>query len=120
MSTIAFVTDQVAIGKILEHLGLSSAQAEKPPPPEREVLRVAEHADGWGSPQQWDPAWNTHPARPPNPNRADGGASPAGGQSLRHGVAPRERNPPSPSADATRPSAPWCRFGRIGRFRPPQ
>jgi hypothetical protein len=56
MSTIAFVTDQMAIGKILEHLGLSSPQAAKPPPPAREVLRVAEHADGWGAPQQWDPA----------------------------------------------------------------
>ena len=40
----------------LEHLGLSSPQAAKPPPPLREVLRVAEHADGWGTPQQWDPA----------------------------------------------------------------
>jgi hypothetical protein len=56
MSLIAFVTDQVAIGKILDHLGLSSPQAEKPPPPPREVVRVAEHADGWGTPQQWDPA----------------------------------------------------------------
>jgi hypothetical protein len=56
MSLIAFVTDQMAIGKILEHLGLSSPQAAKPPPPAREVLRVAEHADGWGTPQQWDPA----------------------------------------------------------------
>jgi hypothetical protein len=53
---IAFVTDQMAIGKILDHLGLSNPQAAKPPPPAREVLRVAEHADGWGSPQQWDPA----------------------------------------------------------------
>jgi hypothetical protein len=43
----------MAIGKILERLGLSSAQAEKPPPPAREVLRVAEHADDWGTPQQW-------------------------------------------------------------------
>jgi hypothetical protein len=54
MSLIAFVTDPMAIGKILEHLGLSSPQAAKPPPPSREVLRVAEHADGWGTPQQWD------------------------------------------------------------------
>jgi len=56
MSTIAFVTDHVAIGKILDHLGLSSPQAEEPPPPPREVVQVAEHADGWGTPQQWDPA----------------------------------------------------------------
>jgi hypothetical protein len=56
MSLIAFVTDQMAIGKILDHLGLSNPQAAKPPPPARELLRVAEHADGWGTPQQWDPA----------------------------------------------------------------
>jgi hypothetical protein len=56
MSLIAFVTDQMAIGKILDHLGLSSPQAEKPPPLAREVVRVAEHADGWGIPQQWDTA----------------------------------------------------------------
>jgi hypothetical protein len=49
MSRVAFVTDQVAIGKILDHLGLSSPAAEKPPPPAREVLRVAEHGDGWGA-----------------------------------------------------------------------
>jgi len=41
MSIIAFVTDQVAIGKILDHLGLSSPEAEKPPPPAQELLRVA-------------------------------------------------------------------------------
>jgi hypothetical protein len=56
MSLIAFVTDQMAIGKILDHLGLSRPQAAKPPLPAREVLRVAEYADGWGTPQQWDPA----------------------------------------------------------------
>jgi hypothetical protein len=56
MSLIAFVTDQMAIGKILDHLGLSSPETAKPPPPVREVLRVAEHADGWSTPQQWDPA----------------------------------------------------------------
>jgi hypothetical protein len=52
MSRIAFVTDQMAIGKILDHLGLSNPQAAKPPPTAREVLRVAEHGDGWGTPQQ--------------------------------------------------------------------
>ena len=56
MSLIAFVTDQVAIGKILEHLGLSRPEADKPPPPAREVLRVAEHADGSGVPAEWNPA----------------------------------------------------------------
>jgi hypothetical protein len=54
MSVVAFVTDQMAIGKILEHLGLSSPEAEKPPPPVREMLRVAEEGDGWGVPQEWE------------------------------------------------------------------
>jgi hypothetical protein len=54
MSVVAFVTDQVAIGWILDHLGLSNPEAEKPPPPVRELLRVAEHGDGWGVPQEWD------------------------------------------------------------------
>jgi hypothetical protein len=37
---------------------LAEAQAgqEPGPPPPREVLRVAEHGDGWGTPQQWEPA----------------------------------------------------------------
>jgi hypothetical protein len=54
MSLIAFVTDQVAIGKILDHLGLSTSEAAKPPPPARESLRVAEHGDGWGVPAEWE------------------------------------------------------------------
>ena len=33
ISLIAFVTDQVAITKILDHLGLSTPEAENPPPP---------------------------------------------------------------------------------------
>jgi hypothetical protein len=56
MSLIAFVTDQVAIGKILDHLGLSTPEAEKPPPPGREPLCVAEHGEGWGVPAQGEPA----------------------------------------------------------------
>jgi hypothetical protein len=55
-STIAFVTDPLAIGKILDHLGLSTPEAEKPPPPVPELLRVAEHGEGWGMPAQWEPA----------------------------------------------------------------
>jgi len=54
MSVVAFVTDSAAIGRILEHLGLSNPEAEKPPPPLREMLRVAEHGDVWGVPQEWD------------------------------------------------------------------
>ena len=56
MNLIAFVTDQVAIGKILDHLGLSTSEAEKPPPPLPETLRVAEEGDGWGVPAHWEPA----------------------------------------------------------------
>jgi hypothetical protein len=54
MSIVAFVTDAAAIGKILDHLGLTTPEAEKPPPPLREILRVAEHGDGWGVPAQWE------------------------------------------------------------------
>ena len=54
MSIIGFVTDQAAVDKILDHLGLSTPEAEKPPPPVREVLRVAEHDDGWGVPAEWE------------------------------------------------------------------
>jgi len=47
------VTDQVAIRRILDHLGLTTAGAEKPPPVP-EILRVAEHDDGWGVPAEWE------------------------------------------------------------------
>ena len=50
MSIFAFVTEQLAIGRILDHLGLSTPGAEKPPPL-REVLRVAQHHEGWGVPE---------------------------------------------------------------------
>jgi hypothetical protein len=46
MRVVGFVTDSAAIGRILDHLGLGNPEAEKPPPPLREVLRVAEHGDG--------------------------------------------------------------------------
>jgi hypothetical protein len=54
MSLIAFVTDRMAIGKILDHLGLSTPEAAKPPPPAREFVPVAEHGDGWGVPAEWE------------------------------------------------------------------
>ena len=53
MSMVAFVTDAFAIRRILDHLGLSEPEAERPPPL-REVLRVAEPADGWGAPVEWE------------------------------------------------------------------
>jgi hypothetical protein len=42
------------IGKILDHLSLGNPEAKKPPPSVRQVLRAAEHGDGWGVPAQWD------------------------------------------------------------------
>ena len=54
MSVVAFVTDSAAIGRILEHFGLSNPEADKPPPPLREILRAAEHGDGWGVPVEWE------------------------------------------------------------------
>ena len=53
MSVAGFVTDTVAIRRIIEHLGLSTPEAEKPPPV-REILRVAEHGEGWGVPAEWE------------------------------------------------------------------
>jgi hypothetical protein len=53
MSLVAFVSDAFSIRKILDHLGLSTPEADKPPPP-REVLRVAEHGEGWGVPAHWE------------------------------------------------------------------
>jgi len=52
MSILAFVTDQLSIRRILDHLGLDLTEQNKPPPP-REALRVAEHAEGWGVPPDW-------------------------------------------------------------------
>jgi hypothetical protein len=53
MSVVGFVTDSLGIRRILDHLGLSTPEAEKPPPI-REVLRVAEYGEGWGVPAQWE------------------------------------------------------------------
>ena len=53
MSVAGFVTDTVAIRRSIEHLGLSRAEAAKPPPL-REVLRIAEHGEGWGVPAEWE------------------------------------------------------------------
>jgi hypothetical protein len=53
MSLVAFVSAAFSIRKILDHLGLSTPEADTPPPP-REVLRVAEHGEGWGIPAHWE------------------------------------------------------------------
>jgi hypothetical protein len=49
MQMIAFLTDQLSIRRILDHLGLSRLEQDKPPTA-REILRVAEQGDGWGMP----------------------------------------------------------------------
>jgi Transposase zinc-binding domain/Putative transposase len=51
MKTIAFLTDQVSIRRILDHLGLSPPEQAKPPSV-REI-RVAEYGEGWGVPASW-------------------------------------------------------------------
>jgi hypothetical protein len=52
MQMIAFLTDQVSIRQILDHLGLGTPEQDKPPPG-REILRVAELGEGWGEPANW-------------------------------------------------------------------
>ncbi len=52
MGIVGFVTDEVSIGRILDHLGLSTPETERPPA--REIVRVAEHGEGWGVPAEWD------------------------------------------------------------------
>jgi hypothetical protein len=50
------VTDELAIRRVLDHLGLTTPQAEKPPLPVLEILRVAEHgAAGARRPSGSDP-----------------------------------------------------------------
>jgi hypothetical protein len=53
MSIVAFVTNSFAIRRILDHLGLSPPPPHKPPST-REVLRVAEHGEGWDVPVEWE------------------------------------------------------------------
>lgn len=48
MNVVGFVTDAVAVARILDHLCLSTPQAEKPPPV-RDLVRVAAHGDGWSA-----------------------------------------------------------------------
>jgi hypothetical protein len=53
LKVVAYITHTVAIRRILDHLGLCPEPQEKPPPL-REVLRVAEHGEGWGVSAEWD------------------------------------------------------------------
>jgi hypothetical protein len=53
MSVVAFLTDQISIKRILDHLGLSTPPQDKPPPI-RKLIRVAEHGEGWGVPAGWE------------------------------------------------------------------
>jgi hypothetical protein len=107
MSLIAFVTDQMAIGRILDHLGLSGPEAEKPPPLVRELLRVAEHGDGWGVPAHWD---QPEPLKTP-PDRVRRTPCARGGRSLPRWS--RAKSFPT-DAHATRACLPCARFVRIG------
>lgn len=47
MQMIAFLTDELSIRRILDHLGLSAPPQDKPPPV-REIVRVAEHGESSG------------------------------------------------------------------------
>jgi hypothetical protein len=53
MQMIAFLTDEISITRILDHLGLSTPRQDKPPPA-REIVRIAEQGEGWGVPPSWD------------------------------------------------------------------
>ena len=53
MQPIAFLTDQLSIRRILDHLRLGTSEQDKPPPA-REILRVAEQGEGWGVPANWE------------------------------------------------------------------
>jgi hypothetical protein len=53
MTVVAFLTDEISIRGILDHLGLSTPRQDKPSPA-REILRIAEHGEGWGVPPSWD------------------------------------------------------------------
>ena len=63
MSVVAFLTDQLSIRRILDHLGLSTPPQDRPPPV-REILRVGEHGDGWGVSAEWDRAPSTRVGGP--------------------------------------------------------
>ena len=82
MSLIAFVTDQMAIGKILDHLGLSTPEAAKPPPPARELLRVAPGrpvpSRDRGALHRRPPPSRTPRFRPSTPSRPAGEPVPRG------------------------------------------
>jgi len=53
MQMIAFLTDELSIRRILDHLGLS-APAQDKPPPVREILRLAEQGESWGVQASWE------------------------------------------------------------------
>jgi len=53
MQMIAFLTDELSIRRILDHLGLSAPPQDKPPPV-REIRRVAEQGESWGLPASWE------------------------------------------------------------------
>jgi hypothetical protein len=48
LKLIAYITDELAIRRILAHLGPSPPQDEKPPPPAPEIVRVPVNELGSG------------------------------------------------------------------------
>jgi hypothetical protein len=48
----SFVTDAFAIRRILDHLGLSTPEADKPAPARGPARR--RQAEGWGVPAEWE------------------------------------------------------------------
>ena len=54
MDIVGFATGGLGIRRILDHLGLSPPPPRDAPPPDHEVVRVAEQGEGWGTPPDWD------------------------------------------------------------------
>jgi hypothetical protein len=50
---IVFLTDQLSIRKILDHLGLGMPPQDKPPPA-RGSSASPSNGEGWGTPAEWE------------------------------------------------------------------
>lgn len=97
-------------------LGLSTPPQDKPPPV-REILRVAEHGEGWGRAGRLGV---DHAARPPSAQRGDWSARPTPPRPIgRPGGAPQTRTTfPKSVQDA--PFRPPDPFPPGGRARTPE
>ena len=54
MSILAFVSDQHSIRRVLPPPSALAGAGPSSARPASEVLRVAEHGEGWGVPAHWD------------------------------------------------------------------